>query len=139
MIHIPDPSRLVTHRLPMSSGSGRQSLPAGLLTLGSIPVLLVCIIGGGALGAAAIPWLAIPAGIAGFSTAMGLTQESIVVCGVVEAIFYGGIAFIFTGGLETHDRGTSTALAAVVAAMILGLTYVARNERLRCFKPDLAA
>lgn len=129
VIPIPDPPRLIPQPLPTSSSSGRQSLPVGLLTLASIPVLLACTIGGGALGAAVHPWLAIPAGIVGFSIGMGLTQGSIVMCGVVLAIFYGAVSFVFSGGLEMDNRSGSSLLAVIVAASILGVTYAAKNDR----------
>jgi len=129
VIPIPDPSRLIPRRLPTSSDSGRHSLPVGLLTLASIPVLLACTIGAGVLGAAVSPWLAIPAGFVGFCIGMGLTQQSIVICGLFEAIFYAAVAFVLTGGAETNGRNASTLLAAIVAAIILGITYAAKNER----------
>lgn len=130
MIPIPDPSRLVPPRMPpSSSGGGRHSLPVGLLTLGSLPVLLAGTVGAGMLGAALSPWLAIPAGLIGFGIAMGLTQESIVVCGVVEAIFYAAITFLFSDGMVADQRDSSLILAGTVAAIILGLTYTARRER----------
>jgi hypothetical protein len=128
VIPIPDPSRLVPPRLPVYSSAGRHSFAVGLLALASFPVLLAFAIGAGALGAALSPWLAIPAGIIGLSIGMGLTQGPIVLCGVFEAIFYAAVAFVFTGGLETHNRDSSTILAAIVAAILLGLTYTARND-----------
>ncbi len=129
MIPIPDPSRLFPQRLPRSSGSGRHSIPVGLLTIASIPVFIASAIFAGLLAAAWSPWLGIPAGILGFSIGMGLTQESIVVCGITEAIFYSAVMFIFSGGLESADRTSPITGAAVVATTILCLTYAALKDR----------
>ncbi len=121
MIPIPDPSRLLPPRVAHKS-YGPTSLSEGLLALAGIPMLLAFTVGLGAIGNNFSSWLTIPGGLLGFALAMGII-ESTIVCGVVEAIFYGGITFVFSGGMEKTEPGSSVAAAIVVAGVFLFATH----------------
>ena len=121
MFPIPDPSRLLPPKVAPRS-YGPTSLSEGLLALAGFPMLLAFTIGLGAIGNKFSSWLAIPAGLIGLGLSLGIL-ESTIVCGLVEAIFYGGITFLFSGGLEKSEPGSSVIGAIVVATVFLFATH----------------
>ena len=122
MFPIPDPSRLLPRKPSSPTSSGPSSLSEGLLALAGFPMILAFTIGLGAIGNKFSSWLAIPAGLLGFGLAMGIV-ESTIICGLFEAVFYGGITFVFSGGLEKSEPGPSVIGAIAVAAAFVAATY----------------
>lgn len=133
------PTDLIHRRLQFSGGVGRpDSIGETILTIGSIPLVLGGLIagalGGGALGAAVSPWLTYPAGFVGFFLAFGLVVGLVgnptVLCGIVEAVSYGGITLLL--GLEPKTDPTPAWISAgVVAALFLWATYSAWKKQRR--------
>lgn len=124
MFPIPDPSRLFPRKSPPSAGSGRRSAISDLLALASFPMMLAGTIAAGALGAKLTPWLAIPAGFVGLALTMALL-ESLILCGIVEAVFYSAVTFVFSGGLDEANPRPNLIAAILVAALFLYATYSA--------------
>lgn len=131
MIPIPDPSRLFPRRLPPSREPGPKfssSLAGGLLLLGSVGVLLIFTLEGGAAASKVSPWLSIPGGLLGFGLAMAISEAKPLVLGFIEALIYFCITFIFTDGFDKRDPASSWACAAIVAAAFLWAGFAERKN-----------
>ncbi len=128
---VPDPSRLFPRRsLPIPSHS-RVSLAAGLLGLGGF---VLAIVGAAVAGGLAYNflwhWLCVPAGLLGFSIMINVCGEGpVILSGIVQAIFYSGVTFVFTDGLERADPTPSWIGAVAVAALFLWAARAASRER----------
>lgn len=128
MIPLPDPGRLFPPKQPPSGGSGSASLADGLLGLGNVGVLLVVTAGGGALAYAISPWLTIPGALLSFGLGMAVGEAPPLVLGVIEAVFYSFITYLFSGGFERPDPGHSLAYSAIVAAIFLCAAFLAWRQ-----------
>ena len=130
MFPIPDPSRLFPPKLPPSGGSDPRpgSLAKGLLVLGGAGILLAITIGGGALASALHPWLAIPGGLLGFGLGSAIMEAPLIFLGIIDALFYFGMTYLFSGGFERPDPAQSLIYAGIVALAFLWATFSARKE-----------
>jgi hypothetical protein len=110
-------------RQSSSSDSRPEGLAQGLLILAAFPLMIGGALTAGAYAARLSPWLAIPGGFIGLMVTIGLLANGGVLCGIVEAICYSGIAFVWSGGIETSDHRPAWIPAAIVAALFLFATY----------------
>lgn len=117
MLPIPDPGRLFPPKLPPSRGSGSDSLAGGLLTVGGIGIFLVVAIAGGALAYTLSSWLTIPGGILGAALGLSILEAPPIVLGIIEAVFYFCITYIFSDGFDRPDPGHSLVYSSIVAAV----------------------
>lgn len=130
MIPIPDPMRVLIPKWARLQESGhRSSLAQGLLTLGGIPIILAVTLGGGALAGKLSPWLCIPGGLVCLAFGAAIYQAPPVLLGIIEAIFYSGVTFVFSDGLERSDPAPSWVGAGIVAAAFLVATLSMRKDR----------
>jgi hypothetical protein len=124
MFPIPDPNRLFPPRLPPSRSYGFDSLSAWLLSLGALPIPLVAIIVVVELAHNSF-WLAALAGLVGWFLLAALFGGPIIVRGLIETIFYAGATFLLSDGLDRADPTPAWIRAGIVAAFLLGVTYMA--------------
>jgi hypothetical protein len=131
MIPIPDPMRVLVPKWAHSHESGHRpsSLAQGLLTLGGIPIILAFTLGGGALAGKLSPWLCIPGGLMALVLGVAIYQAPPVLLGIIETIFYSGVTFVFSDGLERSDPAPSWVYAGIVAAAFLVATFFMRKDR----------
>jgi hypothetical protein len=130
VIPLPDWTRLNPPRLPSGGGSNPNGRGEVLLALGAFPLVIVGAIAGGSAAAALTPWLAIPGGILGLSLMIGLVGNLGLICGIVETLFYTGVTFVFSGGLEPMgDTSSAWIKAGVVAVLFSAATYSVWNSR----------
>ena len=93
-------------------------------------MVIVGAIAGGSAAAALTPWLAIPGGILGMSLMIGLVGNLGLICGIVETLFYTGVTFVFSGGLEPMgDTSSAWIKAGVVTVLFSAATYSVWNSR----------
>ncbi len=129
MFPIPDPTRLSPPRLPPSRPGPSSSFPRGLLSLGTFPLGIGAVIFGYSMAYAHLSSrLGIPAAILGLVLVVALSKGPILLLGTIEAIFYGGFAFIATGGRDSPGFNASWVWAGLAAAFFLGAAWSAWKE-----------
>lgn len=124
MIPIPHPGRLVPRLWHLVRGTGSTPFAEGVLILGGVPMVLAGGVVAGVLGADFSRWLAIPAAVTGFILLVMLFEASLVAGGIVEAVFYAGVAFLLSGGVDRPHPAPSWILAGGVAAVFLGAAFL---------------
>jgi hypothetical protein len=131
MIPLPDPTRLFPRKWmsPRETGHRSSSLAEGLLALGGIPILLAVTFGGGALAGKLSPWLCIPGGLLALVLGITACEAPPILLGIFEALFYSGVTFVFSGGLDRRDPTPSWIGAGCVAAVFLSATLSRRTNR----------
>ena len=131
MFPIPDPSRLLPRKLTPQHGPAPGSSPAKkLITLGGCGIFLACAIGGGALANAFSSWLIIPGVLLGIGIGLGLNEISPIFLGIIEAIFYFCITYVFSDGLERPDPTYSWIYSGIMTGAFLWATFsVWKNRR----------
>ena len=133
MFPIPPPDRLFPRRTLWSppGRKGPRTLSEGLLVLAWLPMIVAAPIGA---YVGVNQWssvLAVIAAIAAFCLAVGLMDGSLVVAGGIEAVAYGFVAFVETGGLDSASPAISWIVAVAVATLFLVATWDAyRKTRL---------
>lgn len=129
MFPIPDPWRL----LPRPSSHGPASKPTsaaeGLLALGGAGMLLALAAGGGVLAYRLYAWLCVPAALLGLGIGMAIVEAPPIFTGIVEAVFYFCVTYVFSGGLDRPDPAWSWVYSGIVAAVFLWAAFSARKSR----------
>jgi fructose-specific phosphotransferase system IIC component len=127
MFHIPSFDRLLPRKLPSSYGR-RDSLAEQLWTLGAIPVMIGCTVLAGFEAGRFWAWLAIPAGFLGLSLSYSLLFETVIIGGVLRAIFYSAAIYVFSDGFYRFDTAPLVA-AMIVGFLLLWATYLRWRRR----------